>query len=116
MKLIMLQPVGLIVLATAAVTLAQTPCDHLKALSLPKTTIAMAESLPEGPFKAPGLPTPVQVMLRGHCRVAMFLTPSSDSHIEVEVWLPEKWKGKFRAVGVGGGGGSISYGSLASAI
>src|SRR5215469_10257291 len=46
-------------LATAAVALAQTPCDHLKALSLPKTTIAMAESVPEGPFQAPEMPTPV---------------------------------------------------------
>jgi len=46
----------------------------------------------------------------------MVLTPSSDSHIEVEVWLPEKWNGKFQAVGVGGWAGSISYGSLASAI
>ena len=27
-------------------------------------------------------------MLPAHCRVAVVLAPSSDSHIEMEVWLP----------------------------
>ena len=37
------------------------------------------------------------------CRVAATLTPSSDSDIKVEVWLPANgWNGKFQAVGNGG--------------
>ena len=49
-------------------------------------------------------------MLPAHCRVAAMLKPSSDSHIEMEVWMPaENWNGKFQAVGNGGWAGTISY-------
>jgi feruloyl esterase len=43
------------------------------------------------------------------CRVVAVLAPSSDSHINVEVWLPaaDKWNGKFQAEGNGGWAGSI---------
>ena len=65
--------------------------------------------------------------LPAHCRVAAVLTPSADSHIEMEVWLPtpEAWNGKFQAVGNGGWAGTITVGtanpqpmgrSLASAL
>jgi feruloyl esterase len=47
--------------------------------------------------------------LPAHCRVQLVLKPSSDSHIEMEMWLPpaEAWNGKFMAVGNGGFAGSI---------
>ena len=48
-------------------------------------------------------------MLPAHCRVAIVMRPSADSHIEAEVWLPAEWNGKFQAVGNGGWAGSISY-------
>jgi feruloyl esterase len=45
------------------------------------------------------------------------LTPSADSDIKIEVWLPTTdWNGKFQAVGNGGWAGTISYGALASAL
>src|SRR5882672_8638875 len=39
-------------------------------------------------------------MLPAFCRVAVTLTPSSDSDIRIEVWLPDSstWNGKFQAV------------------
>jgi feruloyl esterase len=48
------------------------------------------------------------------CRVAVTLTPSSDSDIMAEVWLPDpaKWNGKFLGSGNGGFGGSVSGPSL----
>jgi feruloyl esterase len=56
-------------------------------------------------------------MLPAHCRVAVVLKPSADSHIEMEVWLPaENWNGKFQAVGNGGWAGVISYPAMASAL
>ncbi len=56
-------------------------------------------------------------MLPAHCKVAAVLTPSPDSHIEMEVWLPaETWNGKFQAVGNGGWAGVISYAALATAL
>ena len=93
-----------------AVCAAQTPCERLKSLSLPNTTITAAESVGAGMFPAPDRPQAPPVMLPAHCRVAAVLTPSSDSHIEMEVWLPaENWNGKFEAVGNGGWAGSIRY-------
>ena len=54
----------------------------------------------------------------GVCRVAATLTPSSDSDIKIEVWLPDpvRCNGKFLAVGNGGWAGVISYGGLASGV
>jgi len=43
--------------------------------------------------------------------------PTSDSHIEFEVWLPETgWNGKYEGAGNGGFGGSMNYYRLAEAI
>src|SRR5678815_3037281 len=87
MTLTMVRSAGLLFLASALVTLAQTPCERLKSLSLPNTTITASETVPAA-----------QGTLPAHCRVAAVLTPSSDSHIEMELWLPtENWNGKFQA-------------------
>ena len=52
------------------------------------------------------------------CRVVAVATPTSDSHINFEVWIPEgsAWNGKFQGVGTGGFAGSISYGALAEGV
>jgi feruloyl esterase len=53
----------------------------------------------------------------GFCRVSATLTPSSDSDINVEMWLPgSNWNRKFQAVGNGGWAGVISYSALAEAV
>ena len=44
------------------------------------------------------------------CRVQGVLTPSADSHIEFEVWLPTTgWNGKYLGTGNGGFAGEINY-------
>jgi feruloyl esterase len=49
-----------------------------------------------------------QNLLPAYCRVQMTLTPTSDSRINMELWLPtDKWNGKFMGVGNGGFAGSI---------
>ena len=54
---------------------------------------------------------------RDTVRVAAVLTPTADSHIEMEVWMPlTKWNGKFQAVGNGGWAGSISFPAMAAAL
>src|SRR5207253_10201437 len=51
------------------------------------------------------------------CRVAATLTPSSDSDIKIEVWLPVSgWNGKLEAVGNGAWAGTISYPAMATAL
>ena len=88
------------------------PCESLRTLGLPNTTITAAELIPAGPFHGPGTPAPPPIVLPSYCRVAAVMAPSSDSHIEMEVWLPaENWNGKFEAVGNGGWAGNISFGS-----
>ena len=47
-------------------------------------------------------------MLPAYCRVALILKPSTDSTIEMELWMPaQNWNNKFEMVGNGGWAGSI---------
>src|SRR4029077_13689838 len=90
--------------------------------SLPHTTFTLAEVVPEGKFVSPGAQpqnAAPAMQLPAHCRVAAVIAPSSDSHIEIEVWMPANapdWNGKLRAVGNGGWSGAISYAFMARAL
>lgn len=112
-------------LGLACIAFAQDPCQKLKSLSLPDTKIKAVEYVPEGPYREPnpfpGAPAAKMqrpaIQLPSHCSVSLVLTPSSDSHIESEVWLPvEDWNGKLLVVGNGGWAGSISYSAMASSL
>jgi feruloyl esterase len=52
------------------------------------------------------------------CRVIGVVTPTSDSHIGFEVWLPPAtaWNGDFRGEGSGGSAGAISPGAMRDAL
>ncbi|HSZ62016.1 MAG TPA: tannase/feruloyl esterase family alpha/beta hydrolase [Terriglobales bacterium] len=51
------------------------------------------------------------------CRVAATLTPTSDSSIGIEVWMPSAtWNGKFEGVGNGGYAGLIPYSAIAPGV
>jgi feruloyl esterase len=97
-------------------------CDSLASLKLPDTTITMARTVGAGEFVMP--PTTLRPQpgldfkaLPAFCRVAATLTPSKDSEIKVEVWMPASgWNGKFQAVGNGGWSGAVVYPSLARAL
>jgi feruloyl esterase len=101
-------------------------CESLTRLTLDNTKITIAQEVPAGAFTPPGaarqggappLQSRVYASLPAFCRIAATLTPSSDSDIKIEVWLPSaKWNGKFQAVGNGGWAGSISYAALAGAV
>src|SRR5258708_5015513 len=111
-------------LISAAVTaFAQTPCESLKSLSIPDATITMAQSVAAGPFRAPvqgggGANAQAQpLQMPAFCRIAATLKPTSDSGIDIEVWLPSNdWNGKYQAVGGGGWAGIISYPAMATAV
>jgi feruloyl esterase len=86
-------------------------CESLTGLNLPDTTITSAKFVPAGDFVPPG-GTPLRVP--AFCRAVGVATPTSDSVINFEVWLPTAgWNGKFNGIGNGGYGGSIPYGSMA---
>jgi feruloyl esterase len=52
------------------------------------------------------------------CRVVGVATPTPDSHIGFEVWLPPatSWNGNFRGEGSGASAGAISQGSMSEAL
>src|SRR5579864_7128518 len=98
-------------------------CEGLASLTLKNATVTAAQRVAGGVF-APPVAAPAQGArgtsfkdLPEFCRVALTLTPSTDSDIKVEVWLPANgWNGKFQAVGNGGWAGVISYAAMADAI
>ena len=108
---------------SAAPTGATTPCESLAKLSLPHVTIHSAETVAAGTFKAPSVPGGFPVnqaqfkSLPEFCRVMATLTPSSDSDIKIEVWLPASgWNNDFQAIGNGGWNGTMGYGPLADGV
>ena len=111
---------ALVVLAAPAVASAATSCESLRSFSIPQGTITSVDRVPAGPFAQAGRAggSAPAVTLPEHCRVRLVLTPSSDSRINVELWMPAaNWNGKYMAVGNGGFGGSIQgFGEMAQAL
>jgi feruloyl esterase len=116
--------IGLPAIVGAAMLLATPPasaatCEELAALKLPDTTITMAQTVAAGAFTQPGgRGGGAQFAdLPAFCRVAATLTPSKESDIRIEVWLPAMgWNGKFQAVGNGGWNGNIDANALANGL
>jgi feruloyl esterase len=137
---------GTLALTLLAAQAGASPCDGLKSLKLPNTTITAVELLPAGPLTQPapagppggpvvppapgagrgaaggggrggGAPAQPPVILPARCRVNAMLTPSADSQIEMELWMPAQgWNGKFQFVGGGGWAGNISFPAMATAL
>lgn len=90
-------------------------CERLAQLKLPNVTITQAELVPAGAFTPPA-GAPIQG-LPAFCRVAATLTPTADSSIRIELWLPESgWNSRFVGTGNGGFAGELSWGSLAGEL
>ncbi|MGH9823116.1 MAG: tannase/feruloyl esterase family alpha/beta hydrolase, partial [Blastocatellia bacterium] len=111
-----------VLLAAALVqqTAAQQPCESLTALKLQGASITASKIVPEGPFRGvrPGGPAGSPALTGPeHCEVKGVATPTADSEIKFEVWLPVKgWNAKFEQVGNGGWAGSIPTPGLADSI
>jgi len=99
---------------------AGTSCADLRTMALGAGHIDTVQVVEAGAFTPPGArggSASPYAKLPGFCRVAATLTPSADSDIKIEVWLPATgWNNKLQAVGNGGWAGTISYGALASAV
>src|SRR5262249_54266850 len=102
---------------------AATPCENLPSLKLRNAKIDAAQVVAAGTFVQPGRGGAARgganpyANLPSFCRVTATLTPSSDSDIKVELWLPVSgWNGKFEAVGNGGWAGTIPYPAMAAAL
>jgi len=125
-----LKPVAFSAASLAAALLGATTgsaassCEGLIKLSLPHAQVTAAQSVTGGTFNTPpGCATgstgcTTNSGLPPFCRVAGTATPTTDSVINFEVWIPEgvSFNGKYEQLGCGGSRGSISYSGLANAI
>lgn len=97
-------------------------CHALLTVPLAHGTVSLSDTVEAGAFRPPipdppGAPPTDYAGLPGYCRVSGLLTPSADSHILFELWLPETgWNGRFLQVGNGGAAGSIVYSALAAGL
>ncbi len=96
-------------------------CESLSTFSQPHVSVTLAQTVGAGQFTMPngraGRGGNPFANLPAFCRVAATLTPSSDSDIKIEVWMPASgWNGKLQAVGNGAWAGNISYPAMATAL
>jgi feruloyl esterase len=98
----------------AQLCLAQQDCAKLTALKLTEATITSAELVPAAIDKTPGiLGLPQELNLPAYCRVRAMATPTSDSQIKFELWLPaQDWNGEYLQLGNSGLAGSINIAAM----
>ncbi len=104
-------------------------CEGLAQLQLPGAKILSAQTVAAGAFTPPSNISPrlardpsFYKTLPAFCRVVAEATPSADSSIKIEVWMPVNgqngggWNGKLRGRGNGGFAGEIGYQQLGIAV
>ena len=93
-------------------------CDSLSSLKLKDANVTSAKIVAAGAFtSSDGRGNAAYKDVPSFCRVQAVATPSADSHIEFEVWLPVAgWNGKYFGIGNGGFAGSIQYSLMAAAV
>ncbi len=101
---------------------ATATCEGLTSLSVPNVTITLARAVEAGAFtpatagRGSGAAQAINAP-RAFCRVTATLTPSDDSDIKIELWMPAaNWNGKFQAVGNGAFNGTIAYAAMVTAL
>lgn len=98
---------ALAALACSAGRAASAPCETLTELKLPDTRVETADAVAAGAFTPPKFPRAVP---GDFCRVTGVITPTRDSAIRFELWLPARgWTGRYESVGNGGFAGGIRY-------
>jgi feruloyl esterase len=118
--------IGAIGILLLVAPLAAASCESIASLALPDGKITSATLVAAGSFAPPmaggplaGGPGGLAVFKSApaFCRVTATLTPTPDSDIKIEVWMPaENWNGKLVGIGNGVWAGSISYSALADPL
>ena len=110
-----MKPLSIFLLLFSAYAAAAPNCENLAQLKLPNAKVTIAELITDGTVTLAGV-APIKGMPR-FCRVAATLTPTADSDIKIELWMPEAgWNGRFQGTGNGGDAGKIGYGALAGGV
>ena len=88
----------------------------LAAVSLSGATVNGATAVAAGSYTPPG--SGALTNLPAFCRITASATPTADSLINFEVWVPDgtAWNGKIVVTGNGGYSPALSYGDMAYAM
>ncbi len=118
MRFILIAAIGIVLFAAPA---AAASCESVASLVLPDGKITSAALVAAGEFTPPrGLMMGGPAVFKttpAFCRVTATLTPSPDSDIRIEVWMPaENWNGKLVGIGNGVWAGSINHSALAEPL
>ena len=89
-------------------------CDYVASLTLPFTSVVTTKAVAAGDYIAPdGKTYPVPAF----CRVHLQASPSEDSLIHSEIWLPQTgWNGRYYQLGNVSFSGVIYYSSMVSVL
>lgn len=88
-------------------------CTALAAAEHRGFEILSATAAPAGKFvAAPGQ----EIGVPASCRIVGVARPTADSEIGFELWLPDRWSGRYSQLGNGGFAGNIDHPSLAAEI
>jgi hypothetical protein len=110
-----------VVACAAAAPASAKDCGDMARLPIDKGKVTAATLVAPGAFQPPaGFVPPPGIANAGYgalaafCRVQATLTPTPDSDIKVEIWLPAAgWNGKLVGIGNGVWAGSISFAEMA---
>jgi Tannase and feruloyl esterase len=99
-------------------------CPGLARIELADAKVVSAETVPAGAFTPPASMAPwlagdpsFYKTLAAFCRAVVKATPSADSDIKIEVWMPAGgWNGKFWGKGNGGFAGEIDFRAMGAAL
>src|SRR4051812_43217893 len=80
-------------------------CENLSGAALPNATIVSATTL-SGTVRDPGGKV-IAKEVAEFCAINIVATPSSDSLINIALWLPTRWNGRFEGTGNGGYAGNM---------
>lgn len=104
-------------LAPPAVAGTPTSCESLLSFGFANTTITSAVSVPGGPYVAPDTWHLAFTNLPPSCQVSATIKPTSDSDINVQVWMPtQRYNGRYLGTGNGGYAGGFFQSELAAGI
>jgi feruloyl esterase len=94
-----------------------TSCANLSTFSYPDTKINYALSQPGGPYVAPDAWHLAFTNLPPYCEVSATIAPTTDSSINVRVWMPtQNYNGRYLGTGNGGYAGGFFFSELADGI
>src|SRR5579862_5769069 len=90
-------------------------CDAMTAVTLDHAKVTQAALATAAELKEMEISRPEA--MPAFCRVQVTDTPSEDSEIKTEIWLPMSgWNGKLRAQGNGGFAGTIYLKAMAETV